>query len=249
MECVEESENIREASKFSEGEKSEQIEENIDTAMIMKLKLEQTLQKLVEMIGEIETQELAITIEDFDKCQYDTEDKLSELEVFITYHKEKQKSIIEQQEKRMKMELREKEEKLEMEQREKEKKPEMEQGEKEKKMKTEVRETEKRMKIKIEKEKIRINEKIQLEKISLEQLQIETDAKKQAEKIEAEVKLKEIDAANSTKELEKLNMKQSARKWEPYSPTSHWLKIIQPCPSLAQSDYQSLNQKNLEVKF
>ena len=66
-------ENIREASKFSEGEKSEQIEENIDKAMIMKLKLEQTLQKVVEMIGEIETQELAITIEDFDKCQYDTE--------------------------------------------------------------------------------------------------------------------------------------------------------------------------------
>ena len=33
-------------------------------------------------------------------------------------------------------------------------------------------------------------------------MQIETNAKKQAEKIEAEVKLREIDAANSTKELE-----------------------------------------------
>ena len=183
-------ENIREASKFLKGEKSEPIEENIDKATIMKLKLERTLQKLVEMIGEIETQEVAITIEDYDKCQYDTEDKLSELEVFITNHTEKQKSIIEQQEKRMEMELREKEKKLEMEQREKEKKLEMEQREKEKKlemeqrekekklemeqrvkekkMKIEVRETEKRMEIETEKEKIRIHEKIQLEKISLE---------------------------------------------------------------------------------
>ena len=94
--------------------------------MIMKLKLDRTLQKLVEMIDEIETQELAITIEDYDKCQYDTEDKLSELEVFIMNHKEKQKSIIGQQEKRMEMELREKEKKLEMEQREMEKKMEIE---------------------------------------------------------------------------------------------------------------------------
>ena len=194
-------ENIREASKFLEGEKSEQIEEKIDKAMIMKLKLERTLQKLVEMIGEIETQELAITIEDYDKCQYHTEDKLSELEVFITNHKEKQKSIIEQQEKRMEMELREKEKELEMEQREK-KKLEVEQREKEKKMDIEVRETKERMEIEIEKEKIRIDEKIQLEKFSLERLQIETDAKKRAEKIEAEVKLREIDAANITNELE-----------------------------------------------
>ena len=103
-------ENIREASKFLEGDKSEQREENMDKAMIMKLKLERTLQKLVEMVGEIETQKLAIKIEDYDKCQYDTEDKLSELEVFIMNHKGKQKSIIKQQEKRMEMELREKKE-------------------------------------------------------------------------------------------------------------------------------------------
>ena len=161
-------ENVREASKFLEGEKSEQIQENIDKAMIMKLKLERTLQKLVEMIDEVETQEFVITIEDFDKCQYDTEDKLSELEVFIMNHREKQKSKIEQQEKWMEMELREKERKLEMEQRENEKKLEMEQKGKEIKIEIEARETEKRMEIEIAKEKIHIDEKSQLEKISLE---------------------------------------------------------------------------------
>ena len=185
-------ENIREANKFLEGEKSEITEENVDKAMIMKLKLERTLKKLVEMIEELERQELTITTEDYDEYQYDAEDKLSELEVFIMNNKVK-KLIIEQKEKQ-----------LEIEQREKEKQLEIEQREKEKKIKVELREREKRMEMEmaIETEKIRMNEKIQLEKINLERLQIETDAKTQAEKIEAEVKLREIESTNSTKELE-----------------------------------------------
>ena len=175
-------ENILEANKFLEGEKSEITEENVDKAMIMKLKLERTLKKLVEMIEELERQELTITTEDYDEYQYDAEDKLSELEVFIMNNKEKQKLIIEQKEKQLEIEQREKEKKMEVELREREKRMEMEMA--------------------IETEKIRMNEKIQLEKINLERLQIETDAKTQAEKIEAEVKLREIESTNSTKELE-----------------------------------------------
>ena len=175
-------ENILEANKFLEGGKSEITEENVDKAMIMKLKLERTLKKLVEMIEELERQELTITTEDYDEYQYDAEDKLSELEVFIMNNKEKQKLIIEQKEKQLEIEQREKEKKMEVELREREKRMEMEMA--------------------IETEKIRMNEKIQLEKINLERLQIETDAKTQAEKIEAEVKLREIESTNSTKELE-----------------------------------------------
>ena len=48
-----------------------------------------------------------ITTEDYDEYQYDAEDKLSELEVFIMNHKERQKSIIEQEEKQLEMEQRE----------------------------------------------------------------------------------------------------------------------------------------------
>ena len=119
-------ENIREASKFLEGEKSEITEDKIDKSMIMKLKFERTLKKLVEMSGEVVTQELMITIEDYDEYQYDAEDKLSELEVFIMNHKERQKSIIELKEKQLEMEQREKEKKMEVELRETEKRIEME---------------------------------------------------------------------------------------------------------------------------
>ena len=108
-------ENILEANKFLEGEKSEITEENVDKAMIMKLKLERTLKKLVEMIEELERQELTITTEDYDEYQYDAEDKLSELEVFIMNNKEKQKLIIEQKEKQLEIEQREKEKKMEAE--------------------------------------------------------------------------------------------------------------------------------------
>jgi len=147
------------------------LENAEDTAAVLKLKLERNLEKLKGMIKEIDDPEIEKVLEDYEESQFNGEDMLAELEVLIVKCKDKRQ-----------IELNERKQRMEMEQKEKERRMEIEYQEKEKRMELEAQATERQ-----------IQEKIQLAKVNLERLKIEVDAQREAERIAAEVKIKEIE--------------------------------------------------------
>ena len=72
--------------------------------MIMKVKLERTLETFMEVINDIENK---ITTDDYKQSQSDVEEKISELQALITNYKEKQAKEMKQkvEEKEMKRQI------------------------------------------------------------------------------------------------------------------------------------------------
>ena len=163
-------------------------------AATVKLKLDRTLEKLRELIQQIEEDPRnEVPIEEYHDSQYSAEDAISELDVLIGIAKE-----------RWQVEEKEKEKRLEAEQREKERKIEIN--------------------AELEKERIRVEEKIQLEKIHMERFRIEVGAKHCTEiTLPAEPKEKEMIAAETStdaKDVETKITEHDTKQVEPTKPQS-----------------------------
>ena len=84
------------------------LENAEDTAAVLKLKLERNLEKLKGIIKEIDDLEIEKVLEDYEESQFNGEDMLTELEVFIVKCKDKRQIELNERKQRMEMEQKEK---------------------------------------------------------------------------------------------------------------------------------------------